>query len=400
MKIIDLLWIMVWSGIYSNIENLQFTGLFSGVSGFIQAIRCVLPLLALFFCLLKALVSKHHRIPFFSSPLELLFYYALVAIITAGLSPEPLVSLYWGGLYLSPIMVIWYAMNSNKPLENIRRIMIINYIIFTILILSFIPVLFGGGGIGGWNDLPFNLGEVNRNGVARYALIVLIFSLVRFINQKKGSRHLYLLLLLFALYLLVQTQSRSALLGLTVVTVLIFRLKGLSWRFLFLGPAFVYIIWMVGYKIRAEGEFEKLVSLTGRGETWQRGIEQIFASPFFGWGFQADRLLLEFEHMHNSYLHVAIQSGFLGLLFFAVAIIGVWKLISHNNFFKEKINLEGVNKFLVVESVAIVAFLTVRSFFESTAAFYGIDELVLVAHIGYLQLVAKLYVTPKVETVK
>jgi O-antigen ligase len=395
MKTIDLLWIMVWLGIYSNIENLQSPGLFNSPFGFLQGIRCVLPFLALFLCLLKALVSKHRRIPFLGSPLELLFYYALVAMITASLSPEPLISLYWGGLYLSPIMVVWYAMNSRKPLENIRRIMIINYVIFTILIFSFMPGVLKGSGIGGWNNLPFSLGEVNRNGVARYALIVTIFSFVRFINQRKGSRHLYLLLLLFALYLLMQTQSRSALLGLAVVTVLIFYIKGLNWRFIFLGPAFAYIIWMAGYKIRAESEFEKLVSLTGRGETWQRGLEQIFASPFFGWGFQADRLLLEFEHMHNSYLHVAIQSGLLGVLFFVGAIIGIWKLILRNKFFKEKMNLEGVNKFLVIESIAIVAFLTVRSFFESTAAFYGIDELILVAHICYLQFVAKLDLTPK-----
>jgi len=395
MKIIDLLWIMVWAGIYSNIENIQFLGSFGSITGFIQGMRCILPLLALFLCLIKALASKHRRIPFFASPLELLFYYALVAIITASLSPDPFISLYWGGLYLSPIIVIWHVMNSRKPFEGILRIMKINFIIFTVLIISLMPTMFWGGGISGWNTLPFNLGEVNRNGVARYALIVIIFSLIRFINQKKGSRNLFLMLLLYALYMLMQTQSRSALLGLAVVTVLIFYLKGLNWRFFLLGPSFTYLIWMAGYKIRAEGELEKLVSLTGREDTWQRGLEQISASPFFGWGFQADRLLLEFEHMHNSYLHVAIQSGLLGLLFFTGAIIGIWKLILRNKFFKGKIDLEGVNKFLVADSIAIIAFLTVRSFFESTAAFYGVDQLLLVTHIGYLQLAAKASLTPK-----
>jgi len=395
MKLIDLLWVMVWVGIYSNVENLQLSA-FTSISGFIKGARVILPLLALFFCLLKALVSKHRRIPFFTSPLELLFYYALVAIITASLSPEPFISLYWGGLYLSPIIVLWYAMNSSKPFENVRRIIIINYIIFTILVFTFIPAIAGNGGIGGWNELPFQLGEVNRNGVARYALIVIIFSLIRFINKKKGSRHFFLLLLLYALYLLVQTQSRSALLGLAVVTMLVFYLKGLNWRFLLLGPSFAYAIWMAGYKIRAQGEFDQLISLTGREGTWQKGLEQISASPFFGWGFQADRLLLEFEHMHNSYLHVAIQSGILGLLFFAGAVIGTWKLILRNKFFKEKIKTGGVNKFLVIESIAVVAFLTVRSFFESTAAFYGVDQILLIAHIGYLQLAAKASLPPEV----
>jgi O-antigen ligase len=398
MKWIDFLWILVWLGVYSNIDNFQSPELFDSGLNFIQGIRSFFPLLAVFLCLLKVFVAKHRRIPLFNTPLELLFYYALIAIIVAIISPEAGVSLYWGLLYLSPIIVVWDALNSSEPLKKLQRIIVINYVIFFILVAIFMSKAVSGGGIKGWNELPFGLGEVNRNGIARYALIVIIFAFVRFINQKKNARLLFLFPLLSALYILMQTQSRSALMGLGVVVMVVFSIKGLNWRFLFLGPAFAYAIWLAGYKWRAGGDVEKLISLTGRSYTWERGLDQILISPFFGWGFQADRLLLEFEHMHNSYLHAAIQSGLLGMLFFIGAIIGIWRLILRNNFFKKALSAGTVDRFLVIESIAVVAFLTLRSFFESTAAFYGIDLLLLVAHIGYLQAVAKSVSVPPTPT--
>jgi O-antigen ligase len=94
--------------------------------------------------------------------------------------------------------------------------------------------------------------------------------------------------------------------------------------------------------------------------------------------------MLDSEHMHNSYLHSMIQSGILGGLVFAAAIIAVWVLIIKHKLIKRVKFLKGNEKKLLMSSILLTGFLTSRSFFESTAAFYGVDLLILVPAVSYI----------------
>ena len=388
MKYADFLWILVWAGLYSKIHSLDIDTIFSGETGLIHVIRGFFPILAMILALLSVFVLKFRKIPIYKTPLVFFFFYCFVGFFASFISPEALTALYWGGLYLSPILVLWYVLNRNNPLDYLRRIIRINYVFLTILLLIFLPTAMREG-ISGWDALPFGLGDVNRNGIARYALIVIIFSFTRLITQKKIKRYLYSFLLLAALLIIVQTESRSALFGFGVALVIIMYLRGLDWRFLFASPVFTYLIWLAGFKWRAQGEIEQLVSLAGRDYTWQMGWDNIKDSPIFGWGFQADRLMLEFQHMHNSYLQALIQSGIAGTIFFTSAIILIWATAFRYYFFKRVRHLEGQDKWLIIESIAILGFLTMRSLFESTAAFYGVDLLILLPLICYIELLTK-----------
>ncbi len=129
---------------------------------------------------------------------------------------------------------------------------------------------------------------------------------------------------------------------------------------------------------------DRLMSLTGREYTWQKGLEQLQQSPFLGWGFHADRLLLNSEHMHNSYLHAALHSGVIGAAFFAAGLVAVWLMILKEGLFRRIREADAPDRNYLVESVIIFGFLTARSFFESTGAFYGVDLLLLVPAIAYL----------------
>ncbi len=126
------------------------------------------------------------------------------------------------------------------------------------------------------------------------------------------------------------------------------------------------------------------MNLTGRDYTWQRGLEQLKESPFLGWGFHADRLLLDFEHMHNSYLHAAMQSGIIGALFFAAAIVSTWVMVLKAGLMRRIKAVSGKERIFLAQAVLIAGFLTARSFFESTAAFYGVDLLLLVPAACYI----------------
>ena len=232
--------------------------------------------------------------------------------------------------------------------------------------------------------MPFGLGEVRANGVGRYALIVLIVAGVSLATSVSKKRFLWLPVVLPALFILMQTQSRSALLGLAVAGGLFVFVRGIDLRFLVAGPVAAYAIWTSGVTWRAKGAWRSLVFLTGRDATWQRGLDRIGDSPFFGWGFHADRLLLDSEHMHNSYLHAAIQAGIPGALIFAAGVVVLWLFLWKARVLGRINAAAEPDRALLMQAVLILGFFTARSFFESTGAFYGVDLLLIVPAVAYL----------------
>jgi len=375
---------------FSGLYNIQSPNFLSNPVSFIHGARALLPVLAVYISIIWIFATRS-RFPFFKVPVGLLFYYCLIGIATSlFLSPDTLTSLYWAGIYLSPLLVVWIALENPNSLNLLRRLISLNYIMVIIVTVSLLPealnIARGRLPLDQFYNLPFNLGQIRSNGVGRFALVTIIVSFVHLITKTKKTRFLWLLLIFPSLFLLALSQSRTALLGLAVAGVLYAYLKGINWRFFFVGPVTTYIIWLSGFQWRLEGKIEKLIYLTNREETWQKGIEQIKHSPFLGWGFHADRILLQSEHMHNSYLHAMIQSGLFGAIFFLAAISGIWYLIFRTQLLKRVRMTHGSEQTELMESILILGFLTERSFFESTAAFYGVDLLLLVPAITYIYL--------------
>jgi O-antigen ligase len=107
-------------------------------------------------------------------------------------------------------------------------------------------------------------------------------------------------------------------------------------------------------------------------------------SPFLGFGFHADRLILG-THMHNAFLHALFQTGIIGTIPFMGSLIFGWVLLFRA---ARKLALFPLpHKHLVIQSGGILAFLTIRAFPESTGAFFGIDWLILAPLLLYLHLV-------------
>ncbi|MBU4253624.1 MAG: O-antigen ligase family protein, partial [Acidobacteria bacterium] len=139
---------------------------------------------------------------------------------------------------------------------------------------------------------------------------------------------------------------------------------------------------------------------TGREMTWIEAIARIKESPFFGWGFHADRLLLNFQHIHNSYIHAMIHSGIIGTVVFIAALISIWRVIIRKEFFLKVREASGDEKIYLIDSLLLIGVLTSRSFFESTAAFYGVDLLFLILAVAYVFKWAEINVFNKKETDK
>jgi len=388
---LSVLWLLVWGGMFTDISNLSRIAGFSDPLSLFQGVRAVFPLAAFYLCLLWILF-KRPGLGFFRMPTGFLMGYCAVgAVSSVFLSPFPGQALYWAGQYAAPLLVVWVAVEGRDAMAGIRRILYLNNVIIVVIAYALLPDLLRVGGsdsrFSQFYNLPFGLGEMRANGVGRFALLTIVVAFTYMISRPgKGRKLFWSMVLLPALFMLAQTRSRTSLLGLAISATLIILILGIDWRFILVAPAATYLIYLSGIKWRLQGHVEKLMFLTGREYTWQRGWEQIKHSPFLGWGFHADRLMLNAEHMHNSYLHAGIHSGLIGTLFFVGALVSIWLLILRSGLVARIKSVQGADLPLLMQSVLIVGFMTGRSFFESTAAFYGVDLLILVPAMTYIAM--------------
>ena len=129
---------------------------------------------------------------------------------------------------------------------------------------------------------------------------------------------------------------------------------------------------------------KEFFKFTGRTAVWAEGWRLFKDSPLIGFGFHADRLLLN-THMHNALMHALLQAGLFGAIPFVAAVIFAWVLFFR--IVRKLTLLPGASKHLVIQCGGVLAFLTLRSFPESTGAFFGVDWLILAPVLFYLQVV-------------
>jgi len=384
------LWLMVWAGMYSDISAFQGERLLEGPLGFAMALRPLLPILAAVGCLVILFKSGRIALSFTQGPVLAISAYGLIGMFFFFLSPEPFVSLYWGGLFLSTVFVVWTLVNQEGSEQQARVLMAINVILVSVIVLFYFtgplwPILMGAPNPRLYR-LPFGFGLQNANGVGRLAGVLALVALSRVRHREPYLKVPWLALLAVSLVSLALSESRTAILGFVAGSLLIV-LANRKYSWLVLGiPGIFYYLYNAWFVWRFKGSYETAFVLTGREATWRRVLTISLKSPLTGHGFHADRLIFEGEHVHMSYLHSLIQSGILGALFFAAAIFGLWWILVRNRVLQRLASIEGEPNFLMTESVAIVGFMTVRSFFESTAAFYGVDLLLLMPAMAYIQV--------------
>jgi hypothetical protein len=379
-------WLLIWGGMFTGFYNIVVDGWMSAPLSLFQGIRAFFPLLALYICMMWVFTAKM-RFPKFLTPLGLFFYYGLVGFVISFLSPDPLRSLYWASLFLAPVLAVWICRENEETLDSIRTVVHINYAtaigLFLIILFKIAPKGLSVSGLQ-FYELPFGLGEMNANGVGRFSLIVIIIGGVRFFFTKSKVRFAWLGLFFMGVYLLMITQSRTALLGLGVASVLFVFTMGFRWYYVLAGPLVSFIIWQSGYRSRAKGEVRLLMNLSGRESTWSEAFALIKKSPILGWGFHSDRIMLESQHIHNSYIHATIHSGILGLILFTAAVVSIWYVILREKVIRRVGVYEGNDKPLLMECLLLIGFFSARSLFESTAAFFGVDLLLFIPAIVFL----------------
>ncbi len=390
MMLAVVIWALVWAGMYSDASRFRWDDLLRSPAGFLLAIRPFLPLIALVLALLLFRRSERSAPPLTRGSLPALALYGLLGGLFFFLSPEPFISLYWAGLFLSAVVSAWALVNMDEPERQARVLMTVNAAVIITLVVFYIagplwPILKGAHNPRLYK-LPFGLGIQTANGVGRFAGVLALISLSRLRQPEPLKKVVWSGLLALSIVGLAVSESRAAIVGFVVGTLLVvLASRKFVWLFA-LVPGLFYFLYKAWFVWRFKGSLENAFFLAGRETTWHKAMALAFRTPFVGHGFHADRLILEGEHVHMAYLHSLIQSGFAGALLFTWAIVGIWVLVAKERVVPRAARAEGAANFALTESLAILGFLTARSFFESTAAFYGVDLLLLAPVLAYLQI--------------
>lgn len=394
----SLLWLpLLWMGLWLSINSSMPSWPSADMGSLYREARAVAPFLAAAF----ALILARRKNPFGATlrargPLLFLCAYAATALFASLiLSPEPGFALYWGGLYGCALIVLLSLLglqtNQTRPRQAhaLNRGIILGLaVLFSVLAIQrfdLLGLLFEHRLVrlyGSRPDLGNSLLVITSNGVGRFLALTILMACVRIFWSRSRAWIGWALFALAGSVVLFYTISRTAIVAfLAAVSVLVVLRFGLRRTLKVAALPLVVALLLGGPNILAYFERgQGLGGLTGVGNRaviWEATIQAWLGSPLIGYGFQADRLLLEGEHVHNAWLQALIQGGAIGLAFFVLAWVLAWRYLVRKGLLNRYRSSSNGDRLFLAEATAFLVFFTVRSLTESTAAFYGVDLFLL-----------------------
>ena len=130
MAFTDLLWLLVWGGMFTGIYNLRLSGGLSDPLALFQAVRALFPARGRLPVSdvdagqeARVLVLPDAR----GVPIRLLLRSAPSP--PSSCRPNRMTALYWAAEYAAPLLVVWVATEMPDPLGRLRKILYLNNII-------------------------------------------------------------------------------------------------------------------------------------------------------------------------------------------------------------------------------------------------------------------------------
>lgn len=399
------LWLATWAGLNAPISPFVADG-----RPFVEVLRWFLPVFVAtwsavaFYARRRAPLSAFP----FTSPVGMLFAYGLVGLLaTWAWSPDPLIGSYWAIAFLAVPMALAAVCGLFGDAASTRLMMWLQWAIafaFSGLYLGRLFIdhdlagLIARGEIhrvfGSRNELIEGPLKATANGIARFASIVAILCASRLVMVGRRRRFVWLAALLPSVLLLVYTISRTAIVGLALavaVLVLLHRGRRAAVSVVSAGILVVLAMGFFGglFDYFARGQAaDAFLTFTGRSELWAQGVELWLSSPLFGWGFHADRLILD-GHMHNAALHALVQAGIVGLAFFLAAWVWSVRSLIRSGLFTRFQQLETTQRIEMIDAAALLTFFGLRSVFESSGAFFGVDLLFIAVVFHHVRAIER-----------
>ncbi|MCA1813885.1 MAG: O-antigen ligase family protein, partial [Halobacteriales archaeon] len=324
-----LLWLVVWAGQGTGVGRLQDLDAVRAMA----TSRSILAPLAAVGALLLLRATLRQRSPDApplrraAAPALLLLAYAAVGVVSSLIaSPAPAGAVYWVVVYAAVPLVVLVAAAQPNGAQRVALLVRANWAIIAVIAVALmlfalwrldvipkllhgdIPRPYGNYGYVDEYETPF---AINANGAGRFAAVAALVGISRVVGRGaagKAERAAWAVVLPLAMFLLVVTQSRSALTGFAAAALLVVALhRGVKPLGLLLGAGVLGLALtghlgdFLGYLTRNETE-ENIVSLSGRTLEWGYALDLLRGSPLLGFGFQADRYILG-QHMHDAWIH-------------------------------------------------------------------------------------------------
>jgi len=209
---------------------------------------------------------------------------------------------------------------------------------------------------------------------------------------KCAHRSLYSAVLVVCLITLIFAQTRSAILGMAAGAVVVLlmskRIGMMGWLIAGVAAlAFFAGNTAITYMTRDQNT-ELLMSLTGRTTWWEAALVRIADHPIIGYGAYAGARFVALADLgngttstiHNTYLDALIGTGLIGLLPLMAALIWTWVHLARLLIGR---TLAVSERHLGIEAMALLAMMTVRSFFTSNFIYHAPLDFFLV--IGFVE---------------
>lgn len=405
LMLTSALCLLVWSG-YNTSIYVAMDPLFpKSLIDFVHGVRAFFPILA--GVIAACQLALRRTLPKWAAfgPLTLLLVYAGIGLTSSlFVSPEPIGAAYWALQYISVIAVVIAVASGPEPEAHLARFISVNWGCCAAVCLGLLAgVPLGGGTVSHTIGSPLGVMAYGRvreevmgmtgprsTGFGRFAGIVILVGLAKLLHDRKDKKTLFIWtpLTLAAGVALLLSQARTSWVSVIVAAVALLARAPTRWTVpaTMLGLLALPLVWLTGfghalmlYLTRGRGIDP---TLTGRTVTWARGWQAVQQSPWTGLGFWADRYFLNYQNMQNTLLDALIQSGFLGVIPFVIAIVWVW--IGVLRFYSTK--PAGEASSLPGELLGVITFFTVYSITEITYSFYSVGWIAMAPLFAHVQL--------------
>ncbi|PWA05761.1 hypothetical protein DCC39_17860 [Pueribacillus theae] len=187
----------------------------------------------------------------------------------------------------------------------------------------------------------------NPNILGVFLSCLLFFQLVAFGDANKWKKALYSIGILLALFMIYTSSARAVLLLLLTVIaaqIVLFFSKRVFY-YLFYAVLAFNLLFLVLYSTLAKSSmFTRLNQwsvenfgknlFSGRQDIWETAFYYGLERPLTGHkvGITPDEYIkgAHFVHVHNQYLQIFLESGFIGLACFILFLFGIWKVLQKN----------------------------------------------------------------------
>ncbi len=405
------LWALVWSAVNTGPWRLRYAG---STMDYIHGWRAYAVFVPAVIALGYLIQRPQSRRLICSGGIGLLLIYGVVGLVSSMLiSSRPDTAVYWAAAYVAALLAPAAMAVQRYPTLRARDFVRLNWLV--ILIIAGVIVFLGGEHLFGaeikWDEPerfravePVGMEGVadiampRSTGAGRYTGLFAVVALAGLWNGRMWERAFWgPIFVIFGLATLLY-HGRGAAAGFMggCLAVLAFSGSGGKRSIALFGLVAAPIIifpdileWIIAYMQRGQDP-ERFMTFTGRTRDWAIGWELFKGSPVIGLGFWADRIYVPLgHHFHNSFVYALVTGGALGFIPFVMVWIWAWMRF---------LKLQRIQMFLppaeartLIEVGGVLTFLTLRSFPESTGAFFGVDLFIFVPILIYLQIIGDTY---------